>query len=572
MHSLITGLQKLRWTIRNKMALAFTPIVLCFILNGTITVILLSDIKASQEQQKLNTDYSKSVQNYALALKSEQELFSDLIFVNTPTNSNIVVNDRFYPTISDSLSTETEKKNLTAQQQGFIKAFARLYAQVSDHFSTLNHQIAIGDLATARNYWKTVTPDFNKINELLDTRGNQLATEQGSLGDELSNKIVLSVVVIISLSLISLMLLIFLLVLIERVLVRPLNLLQVGLTKLAAGELEQQIVIANEDEVGKLAKSFKLALGVLKQVITGVRITSDLQSVTYQLTSVSKQQAHGANKQLSAITEIAATMQQLGRSSSHIAESSAQVATLSSQNLEQIGQLSDIGKDNERWAQEMISVTESTLKGVESVQYQISQFSQTMEELGTQSKTIGAIIVLLSSIAKEIHLLALNAAIEAAGGGAASDRFKIVARQVKELATRANEANTHIDQIVGNVQTSIDLALKEVQLGYEQIAEVVKNNTQMRSRLQALQSSAERVNVAVGSLVEIAAKVNQQTAEIEQATYQQYSANEQIIASARAVEEVAEETVGTGQQIVLSSTQLEDLTNKLNFVLRQMQL
>lgn len=79
-------------------------------------------------------------------------------------------------------------------------------------------------------------------------------------------------------------------------------------------------------------------------------------------------------------------------------------------------------------------------------------------ELTDASSRIGEFTSLITAIAEQTKLLALNATIEATRAGAAGSGFAVVAREVKELAQRSNQATEQISDVVAAIQAKSEAA------------------------------------------------------------------------------------------------------------------
>lgn len=564
---LIVRLQRLKWPIRTKIGMAFALVLFFFIVNGLISIFLLFNIQQAGAQQKAYAVYLEELQRYELAYTNEVNAFSDTIFV---TRLNYV-RDSFRTIIVQGL-LEKAAPNISETNLNYRNGFADLYKNAFEKLSALEQDIQSGKADQAKAEWLDARPDIVKVSDWLAQWQKYLESERDAQEKALGDTIFLSVVTIVSLTLVSIIVALGMLSLIGRVLVNPLNSLQQALQQMAGGNLDQQIEIFNQDEIGKLAQSFKQAQYSLQQVIGGLRIGESLHAVTGQLTSVSQQQASGTVQQVSALSQVGASMQELGRTASQIAESAAQVATLTGATVQQIEQVAEAGLASQNQAHKMTSVVENTLNGVERVGQQVNEFSRVMVELNQQAEAIGKVVTLLGSIAGEVHLLALNAAIEASGAGEYGERFRMVAREVKQLANRANRATEEARTLVNGVQISSREALNQVTQGQTEIWTVIEANSGLRQSLETMVKSAHQVNDSVTSLMNLAGQVSQQAEEIKLTAQQQRQANEQVIFSAHSVRQVAEQTADATHLIASSSLQLENLTDQLNNLLGQVRL
>jgi len=212
------------------------------------------------------------------------------------------------------------------------------------------------------------------------------------------------------------------------------------------------------------------------------------------------------------------------------------------------------------------------LSGVEQVGQQVEEFSQLMGDLGKRTDKIEKVVELLGSIADEIHLLALNASIEAAGAGQYGDRFRVVAQQIKQLAKRANQATTEANVLIRDVQGSCRDATIKVDDGLVVVSKVVTSSGELGQALEELELGSQQVSLAFNEVRQISNKLNNEAEGIKQATAQQRVSSTQVIGAVNLVEGVAQQNVTAAQQVVSSTSGLENLTHKLNEVLRQVKL
>ncbi len=566
-HYIIVKLQKLNFSVRYKIGLAFSLLLVCFIINGIISIFLLYNIRDTEEQQKNISLASDWLQRNALAYQSDLTLYADTIFVTNVSH----IRDTFSRTIATSLA-EYNYNIPTKENQDFRIKLAALYSTAFDHFARLENLINSGDFTTARQDWQQFTPNFEAISTLLQNRQQQLEADRANGEKEVSNAIFVSTLTIVSITVFSIALVLLLLFLIEQVLINPLNKLQQALNRVAQGELDQQLEVANRDEVGKLTESFRAAVFSLQQVLRGVQISETLQLVTGQLAAVSKQQTLGSNEQVAALSQVTAAMHELGRTAGQIADNSVQVVDFTTATLTQIEQVARAGELSQQQAYQMTDVVEKTLNGIEHIGWQVAEFSKLITNLTDQTEQISKVVGLINSIATEVHLLALNAAIEAAGAGEYGDRFRIVAQEVKHLAARTTQASQVAHSLINQVQVSSQAAKTQIEKGQAEVEIIVAANDDLRGNLDKLGSSAEQVSQAVTNLLGLAGQVSERAKEIKQATQQQRISSEQVIVSTRSVGEVAVQTLEATQQVATSSSQLESLAHQLNGVLGQIKL
>ncbi|MBB2158758.1 protoglobin domain-containing protein [Gluconacetobacter sacchari] len=79
----------------------------------------------------------------------------------------------------------------------------------------------------------------------------------------------------------------------------------------------------------------------------------------------------------------------------------------------------------------------------------VARATASMAEIARSSEAIGRIIDVMEGIATRTSLLALNTAVEAARAGEAGNSFKILAQEIRDLATRAGAASKDVRELVG---------------------------------------------------------------------------------------------------------------------------
>jgi methyl-accepting chemotaxis protein len=179
------------------------------------------------------------------------------------------------------------------------------------------------------------------------------------------------------------------------------------------------------------------------------------------------------------------------------------------------------------------NASDSTSRAVTAV----SLASETVAGLAGSSDEIGAVVNVITSIAKQTNLLALNATIEAARAGHAGKGFAVVATEVKELAQQTAQATGEISSRVAAIQA----ATTEVTTAIESIAEVISgiddSNRYVASRAGEQASSTSQIGASVTEVASGSESITGRISEVvELARTTSDAASEAQVAAADLVE------------------------------------
>ncbi len=173
--------------------------------------------------------------------------------------------------------------------------------------------------------------------------------------------------------------------------------------------------------------------------------------------------------------------------------------------------------------------------------------SQKSEELKISSQNIGEAVGFIAKIADQTNLLALNAAIEASRAKEHGKGFAVVASETRSLAADSEKNAQFIDNLVTNIQVSIDHVIKSI-TGTTDIIE--KTGVDGRGLSLTLE---ELTKIAVYS-VEAARNANTFTQTLLEAAEFSKNASEEI---AEASAKIAIEVEKTFNAIDLQASSLE---------------
>ena len=253
-----------------------------------------------------------------------------------------------------------------------------------------------------------------------------------------------------------------------------------------------------------------------------------------QASSGSNAQSKRADEALSSVSRMAGTVADVARSANTAADSS--------------GQTREKAESGSR-------VVNGLLQAVAEVDNTTSQLKGHMLELGTTAQSISQIMNVITDIADQTNLLALNAAIEAARAGDAGRGFAVVADEVRKLAEKTMTATQEVGQAITAIQSRTEANIK----GMEDASDRV-------GRSAALANEAD---TALHEIVTIAESTAEKVLSITGISQEQSLASEDITRSMDAINAIAHENTALMDQARSAVDSLMALTDAINRQVRE---
>ena len=206
-----------------------------------------------------------------------------------------------------------------------------------------------------------------------------------------------------------------------------------ALSTIARGELDAQVSITSNDELGDMSTSYNVMIAKLRDVLGGaadaastlVTAKDQLESAAAQAATATEevaktvgQVAEGTSEQARSVQEVNSGIEQLTASAeeldtkarTEVAESAVRMAEGAKAAADGAGQAAETARKGS-------DLVQKTVEGIDRIKVAIDGAASEVGELGAQSEEIGKIVSVIEDIAAQTNLLALNAAIEAARAG-----------------------------------------------------------------------------------------------------------------------------------------------------------
>lgn len=162
----------------------------------------------------------------------------------------------------------------------------------------------------------------------------------------------------------------------------------------------------------------------------------------------------------------------------------------------------------------------------------IERVQSTMGDIAASSDAIARITDVMDGIATRTNLLALNTAIEAARAGEAGNSFKILAKEIRDLATRAAEASKEVRGLVKTSRVQVATGVTAMGEATAAIGSIIAGVNEIGSHLKDIAVAAREQAAALQD-------INGAVATIDQGTRQNAAMAEQTSAASSAMAEQA---------------------------------
>ena len=356
--------------------------------------------------------------------------------------------------------------------------------------------------------------------------------------------------------------------------------------KVAGGQLDQELAVRRNDEIGDLAEALREMVKAIKDKIAEAEEKTREAASQAEQASQAKARAEEAHRKaeaarcegmLSAAEQLEAVVQGISVVSSQLSKQieitagdmsvqeqrTAEAATAMEQMNATILEVSrsaqsaasqtGLASEKANQGNELVESAATAISGVDSL---AGELKSAMDALAEQTKAVDQVMTTISDIADQTNLLALNAAIEAARAGEHGRGFAVVADEVRKLAEKTMHATREVGQTITAIQTG-----------------TLDNAGKVQRMAQAATQASELARTSGAALVEIVTLVetaSDQVRAIATASEEQSAASEEITRSVDEIRELAGRIAQAMDQAGSTVHALEGQSDALERVIAQM--
>lgn len=302
-----------------------------------------------------------------------------------------------------------------------------------------------------------------------------------------------------------------------RRMLRPIDNVVDAAAKIAAGDLEVELRVTTNDEIGKLARSFAEMSNTLRTIIKDINHLLDemaggnfdvhtqaesfyigeyqgillaLRNINTTLTNTLRQIDHSSESVNSSADQVSSAAQTLSQGSTEQAASAEELSAT----IKDISDKIQLASENSHAANQL---TIQVGDGVRESNARMQDVLTAMSDISTKSDEINKIIKTINDIAFQTNILALNAAVEAARAGAAGKGFAVVADEVRSLAQKSAEAVSSTTLLIEGTTQAVGVGIKVAQETAQYLDGIVATTNEAVTSIQLISDAAQEQAAAI---------------------------------------------------------------------------
>lgn len=449
------------------------------------------------------------------------------------------------------------KKEMTNQKElsyyNDIKDNLAKYRTISDQVVSLAKQNEVTDAKTL------LTSQGVSLSDKIKDSTDALISEKTTIGNQmsagLSTQGTVAIAVILLVILVTFVVSLIVALTISRGISKPVEELEDVALRMAKGNLDVQVSVDSQDEIGKLGAAFGESAASIKGYIADITNTlgemergnltattnldyiGDYANLKNSLLGIFTSLNHTLGQINQVADQVSSGSEQVSSGAQALAQGTTEQASSIEQLSESITNISTQVKDNAEQATEASVNVNQVRSEIETSCKYMDEMVKAMAQINDSSSQIGKIIKTIEDIAFQTNILALNAAVEAARAGSAGKGFAVVADEVRNLASKSAEAAKDTTALINNSINQVDNGTKIANDTAKSLQHVVESTKAVSYTVEKISEASNRQSDAISQVtlgvdqISNVVQTNSATAEESAAASEELSGQAQMLKS-----------------------------------------
>src|SRR5256886_2621644 len=332
-----------------------------------------------------------------------------------------------------------------------------------------------------------------------------------------------------------------------------------------SGDLDQNIDIHRNDEIGALATTFNNMVANLKDKVS-VQASSAIEEVASTMHEMSinvQNVVKNTQVQASSVAETSASIDQMVTSIQRVADTAKVLLDIANRSREEVVT--------------GIQTMEKATDGLNRTNKAIQSSAEIINVLGHRADDIGKIIEVIDDLAEQTNLLALNAAIEAARAGEHGLGFAVVADEVRKLAEKSTQSTKEIAELIQSIQREARQAVENMERSTRIVEEGLSLGNELGTALhkisnvvtevykfsQEIGAATNEQSVGSAQIAKATSRLTEITQEINSAVEEQASGAQAVVRAMDKMRELVQQSASSSTELSAAAEQMLKLSRNL---------
>jgi methyl-accepting chemotaxis protein len=552
----------MRWTIKNKLIVAFVVISALVIMQSLFAFVL-------QKRQYGHTEKILSLHDNRLFIQAK--MIDHLSWMNALLES--ITRGRTFTGELDhtkcgfgkwyyAFKDSPEFKNIDAKQAELFAGMEEFHTRLHASARSINN--AAGEAAALRIYegetekqvagLQKLIQHYMDFNVLLEKRYERLVRLDMRLINTMNVVTLLAIILIVG----------ALSWRIIRSISGSFEKFNEGFARVAGGDLRSLVDTGSLDECGDLARAFNDFAARIRGVIADVKdMANQLAASSEELSASALSFSDSAQNQAAATEEMTASIEEISAGMDGVAAGAGEQHTSMSMLMERMKELSEAMQEMGGRVQDSMRLSVDISTKARTGEDSLRQMHESMNKIGASSREMTGIIKIINDISDQINLLSLNAAIEAARAGDAGRGFAVVADEISKLADQTAASIKEIDSLISVNEREIERGMLNVNETVGVIGTIISGVSSIGGVMDAIYESTEKqlgINENVNRDAEV---VKGRSDEIANATGEQKIAITEIVRSISSINELTQAIASGSEEMSGNSEEMAGMAETL---------